>query len=61
MKIIAVKLNEQLIEMLEDAARQRDITRSQLIRDAIEHYLFDVLKMEPTTTKADPLRLKIIC
>jgi metal-responsive CopG/Arc/MetJ family transcriptional regulator len=61
MKLIAVKLDEQLMEMVNEAARRQDISRSRLIREALEHYLLDVLKMDHRIDKADACSLKIIC
>lgn len=61
MKLIAVKLDEQLMEMLNEAARREDVSKSQLIRDALARYLCDFFKTDRSESRGGPENLKVVC
>jgi len=51
MRVVTFKVDEELLEKLDYYARQRGKTRSEVIREALEHLLREEVG-EPTTTIA---------
>jgi metal-responsive CopG/Arc/MetJ family transcriptional regulator len=41
-KVIQVPLNEDLLKRLDDASREREVSRSALIREACVRYIADI-------------------
>jgi hypothetical protein len=55
MRVVSFKIDEELLEMLEEYARKRRMTKSEVIRRAIEAYIKDKPQIKPYIGK----RIKI--
>jgi len=51
MRVVSFKLDEDLLEALEWAAREKGVPKSELIRRAIKHYLQQHMRKRPYMTK----------
>ena len=54
--VVSVKLPQMLVEALDEIARQQAISRSELIRRAIDYYL---LLLEIKKSKVETKRIKV--
>ncbi len=41
MKVVSFKLDEDLLEILEDYAKRKNITKSEIIRRALRNYIMN--------------------
>jgi len=55
LKVISFKVDEDLLEQLEAVARQKNMSKSEIIRAAIRRYLYNENPRRPFVTK----RIKI--
>lgn len=55
MRVVSFKIDEDLLEMLEEYARKKGMTKSEVIRRAIEAYIREKPQIRPYIGK----RLKI--
>ena len=51
MRVVSFKVDEELLEALEEAARRKRVPKSELIRRAIKQYLLQDLRERPYMTK----------
>ena len=55
MRVVSFKIEEDLLEMLEEYARKRGLTKSEVIRRAIIEYISERPELKPYISK----RMKI--
>ena len=55
MRVVSFKVDEDLLEMLEEIAKRKGMSKSELIRTAIRSYLMESKEKKPFVTR----RIKI--
>jgi len=56
-RVVSFKVDEDLLELLEEAARKRDMSKSEFIRAAIRAYLGGARECRPFVSR----RIRILC
>ncbi|MCE4625047.1 MAG: ribbon-helix-helix protein, CopG family [Desulfurococcales archaeon] len=51
MRVVSFKVDEDLLEMLEELARRKRTSKSELIRAALRAYIMDTAEKRPVITK----------
>lgn len=57
LRIITFKAEEDLVEALDSIARYKGVTRSEVIRMALELYI----RLETAKATAEPRRVRLMC
>jgi len=50
-RVVSFKVDEDLLELLEEVAKQKNISKSEIIRTAIRVYLMNANDKKPFVTK----------